>query len=179
MVGCSKESKRNRTWIGCWSYPTDCIVGINPMKLITIEYIKTDPSIVHENRLFFKNRVKKNFISYCAYKGLLNDYFSAGQITAAKKGILPSKLSIHHRQPLSGGGNSEFENLCIISDSLHHYLNKFWFAPQLKSTEHEPYGFKKNIVLPELPSVVLDQKLINEIYNYFLIRGKLNEARRI
>lgn len=149
------------------------------MKLITIEYIKTDPSIVHENRLFFKNRVKRNFVQFCAYKGLLNDFFSAGQITQAKKGSLPNKLSIHHIQPLSGGGSSDFNNLCIISDSLHHYLNKFWFAPQLKSTEKEPYGFKKEIVLPELPMVALDRNLANEIYNYFLIRGKLNEARRI
>lgn len=149
------------------------------MKFTTIEYIKTEPSIVHENRLFFKNRVRKNFIQYCAYQGLLDDYLSFRQIKAAKKGNLPNKMSIHHIQPLSGGGSSEFSNLCIISDSLHHYLNRFWFAPQLKSTEHEPYGFKKEIVLPELPMVALDQKLANEIYNYFLIRGKMNEARRV
>ena len=133
------------------------------MKFVKIPYnYDTEPQDVEQYRKFYKNKVKKAFVQWCAYKGLLDDVFTKSEVKQAKKGSLPSWCNIHHIRPLSGAGKennehvNDFTNLCIISVKLHEYINKYYFNPQIKTGKTE-------ILVPELPQVAVTDQLFNQV----------------
>lgn len=86
-----------------------------------------------EARVFFKSRVKKAFIKWLYYKGVL----------PWKE--LPSFLDVHHKHPLGGGGSNEFTNLVIMTRRDHEKMNKEVFDPQLKGIVE---GETREILVP-------------------------------
>lgn len=132
------------------------------MQYVHIKYEYNTPSRqVEEYRKFYQNHVKKAFVQWCAYKGLLDDDFTEEQIERAKKGKLPKEYNIHHITPLSGAGKdnqeiNSFQNLCIISKKLHEYINKYYFDPQIKQK-------RETLIIPYLPQIAVSDKLYNQI----------------
>ena len=86
-----------------------------------------------EERAFFKNRVKKAFLHWLYYKGLI----------PWKE--LPSFLDIHHKHPLGGGGNNEFTNLVIMVRRDHEKMNREIIEPQLRGIRE---GETREITVP-------------------------------
>lgn len=140
------------------------------MKMITINFVKSRPSDVHKKRRDFSSKFRQAFISYCAYKGYFDDIFSQEQIEKAKKGKLPSGLTVHHITPLGGGGINDFSNLCVISKKFHTFLNQNFFDKQLKGIEQKPVGFERKVRVPYLSRVALRQE--KKIMFEFLMLGK-------
>lgn len=117
-----------------------------------VVYTKMPPAVCKHNRSFFKTKVKKNFVKWCAYKGWFDGVLSKAEIKLAKnKGHLPEDLDIHHMLPLSGADNSivnNFCNLCVIHKETHKQINKDIFQPQLKGMDKAPYGTQRVISIP-------------------------------
>ena len=144
------------------------------MQYVHIKYDYNTPhKQVEEYRKFYHHHVKSAFIRWCAYKGLLNEYFTKEQIQQAKKGKLPKEYNIHHITPLSGAGinNKEinnFKKLCIISKKLHTYINNNYFNPQIKQQ-------KEILTIPYLPQIAISDKLYNQIvYTTEIYKQKQN-----
>ena len=117
-----------------------------------IKYTKIPPSSCKRNREFYKNHVRKAFIMWCAYEGLLDYVFTKHEIEKAKRGILPKDCNVHHIVPLSGTEDPlihEFNNLVIIHVKTHEHLNRDVFAPQLRPLLKEPYGSSIIIDVPD------------------------------
>jgi hypothetical protein len=117
-----------------------------------VVYTKMSPSLCKHNRSFFKNRVKKNFVKWCAYEGWFDGVLSKAEIKLAKKkGHLPEDLDVHHMIPLSGAEDpivNSFANLCVLHKETHKQINKEVFQPQLKGIDKEPYGSQRVITIP-------------------------------
>ena len=117
-----------------------------------VVYTKMSPDECKHNRSFFKTKVKKNFVKWCAYKGWFDGVLSQKETRLAKKkGHLPGDLDIHHMLPLSGADNSivnSFSNLCVLHKETHKQINKDIFQPQLKGIDKEPYGTQRVINIP-------------------------------
>ena len=132
------------------------------MQYVHIPYnYNTTSKDVKQYRKFFDNHTKKNFIKWCAYKGLLNEHFTQEEINLAKKGTLPKQYNIHHILPISGAGHNnpsvnDFSNLCIISKKLHIYINTNYFIPQIKAN-------KTPLQIPYLPQIAVSEELYNTI----------------
>lgn len=90
-----------------------------------------------EERAFFKNRVKKAFLHWLYYKGLI----------PWKE--LPSFLDVHHKHPLGGGGSNEFTNLVIMVRRDHEKMNREIIEPQLRGIQE---GETREITVPWWPS---------------------------
>ncbi|MCM1497251.1 MAG: HNH endonuclease [Clostridium sp.] len=142
--------------------------------MMTITFVKEQPSVVHRNRRNFSGKFKQAFVSFCAYKGYFDGTFNKEQIRLAKKGRLPEGLTVHHITPLGGGGQNDFNNLTVISESFHKFLNKNFFDRQLKGINDEPVGFTKELKVPYLPTVALKKE--REIVEFMrLINRRGNE----
>ena len=117
-----------------------------------VVYTKMTPAVCKYNRAFFKNRVKKNFVKWCAYEGWFDGVLSNAEIKLAKKkGHLPEDLDVHHMIPLSGAEDpivNSFANLCVLHKETHKQINKDIFQPQLKGIDKEPYGTQRVINIP-------------------------------
>ena len=117
-----------------------------------VVYTKMPPNLCKHNRSFFKNRVKKNFVKWCAYEGWFDGVLSKAEIKLAKtKGHLPEDLDVHHMIPLSGAEDpivNSFANLCVLHKETHKQINKEVFQPQLKGIDKEPYGTQRVITIP-------------------------------
>lgn len=86
-----------------------------------------------EERVFFKNRVKKAFLQWLYYKGVL----------PWKE--LPSFLDVHHKHPLGGGGDNNFSNLVIMVRRDHEKMNREIIEPQLRGIQE---GETREIEVP-------------------------------
>lgn len=129
------------------------------MEFQQIVYTKVLPSVVKEQRRFYKNHVKSAFVRYVAYKGMFDGLLTPVEIAAAKKGHLPKYLDVHHMRPLSSACDeslNDFTNLTVLHKSTHKYINKTYFQPQLKEIEKAPYGTSIDIVIPVFPMVDRD-----------------------
>lgn len=116
-----------------------------------IKYTKVTPDVVKVNRNFYKNHVKKAFIMWCAYEGLLDGVLTRNEVERAKKGCLPKDLNVHHKIPLSGTNElfvNDFSNLTIIHKKTHEFINKYVFAPQIRDLLDAPWGTEKIIEVP-------------------------------
>ena len=117
-----------------------------------VVYEKMLPSVVKENRKFYKDHVKVAFVKWCAYKGYFDGVFTEQEIDLAqRKGHLPKDCDIHHILPLSGcnyTNANDFTNLTVLHKSTHRHINKTIFQPQLKDIEKAPYGTLKVIDIP-------------------------------
>lgn len=100
---------------------------------VEIEYTKNTRK-GKENRAFFKNRVKKAFLHWLYYKGVL----------PWKE--LPSFLDVHHKHPIGGGGTNDFSNLVIITKRQHNLINRTVIDPQLEGIRE---GETRNIRVPD------------------------------
>ena len=145
-------------------------------------YEKVIPSIVKKNRDFFKSRVKKSFVSWLAYKGMLDGVLSPREIELARKGILPEDLNIHHKMPLSGSARedvNDFSNLTVIHKKTHEFINKYVFSPQLKKLDKKPFGTKICIEIPEYDFVdkdgILKERLLAR--QRYMQRNRLTNSR--
>ena len=117
-----------------------------------VKYTKVTPDVVKANRNFFKNHVKRAFIMWCAYEGLLDGVLTRNELSAAKKGSLPKDLNVHHKIPLSGSNElfiNDFTNLTIINKKTHEFLNKYVYGPQIKQLLNEPWGTEIYIEIPD------------------------------
>ena len=117
-----------------------------------IKYTKVTPDVVKSNRNFYKNHVKRAFIMWCTYEGLLDGVLTENEIERAKKGSLPKDLNVHHKIPLSGSNElfiNDFTNLAIIHKNTHEFINKYVFAPQIRELLNEPWGSEKEIEVPD------------------------------
>lgn len=125
-----------------------------------VVYEKMLPSVVKENRKFYKDHVKVAFVKWCAYKGYFDGVFTEQEIDLAqRKGHLPKDCDIHHILPLSGcnyTNANDFTNLVVLHKSTHRHINKTIFQPQLKDIEKAPYGTLKVIDIPSYRSVDRD-----------------------
>ena len=117
-----------------------------------VVYEKMLPSVVKENRKFYKDHVKVAFVKWCAYKGYFDGVFTEQEIDLAqRKGHLPKDCDIHHILPLSGcnyTNANDFTNIAVLHKSTHRHINKTVFQPQLKDIEKAPYGTLKVIDIP-------------------------------
>lgn len=115
-------------------------------------YTKVEPDVCKKNRTFYKNRVKKAFVMFCAYEGFFDGVLSKQEIEKAKKGQLPKDLNIHHKVPLSGTYDSDFvnsfKNLVVIHKNTHERINKDIFQPQLNPIMTAPFGTQISIEAP-------------------------------
>ena len=124
-----------------------------------IKYTKIPPSVVKQNRNFYKNHVKKAFVMYCAYEGYFNGVLTQNEIERAKKGCLPDDLNVHHKIPLSGSNDlfvNDFSNLAVIHKNTHEFINKYIYAPQLRRLGKEPFGAEIEIDVPCYDMVDVD-----------------------
>ena len=111
----------------------DCKHSLNQnQKCKQITYTKNSTK-QKEERAFFKNRVKKAFLHWLYYKGLI----------PWKE--LPSFLDIHHKHPLGGGGSNEFTNLVIMVRRDHEKMNREIIEPQLRGIRE---GETREITVP-------------------------------
>lgn len=143
------------------------------MKTITIDFERADHKHVTSTRHRFRGQFREAFVKFCAYKGYFDDVFSQEQIASARKGKLPSGLTVHHITPIGGGGNNDFNNLCVISKKFHSFLNKNYFDCALRGLESKPVGYKRKITVPYLPIVAL--KYEKAIVAETLMRKKGND----
>lgn len=115
----------------------DCKHSLNQnQKCKQINYTKNSTK-QKEERAFFKNRVKKAFLHWLYYKGLI----------PWKE--LPSFLDVHHKHPLGGGGSNEFTNLVIMVRRDHEKMNREIIEPQLRGIQE---GETREITVPWWPS---------------------------
>lgn len=124
-----------------------------------IKYTKITSDIIKTNRNFYKNHVKKAFIMWCAYEGLLDTILSKQDLEKAKRGYLPDYLNIHHKIPLSGSNElfvNDFNNLSIIHRNTHEFINKYVYSPQLKQLYNKPFGTEIIIEIPNYDYVDVD-----------------------
>lgn len=147
------------------------------MKFQQVIYTKVSPSVVKEQRMFYKNHVKSAFVRYVAYKGLLNDILTPAEIATAKKGHLPKYLDIHHIRPLSSACDdslNDFSNLTVIHKATHRFINREYFQPQLKAIEKAPYGTSIEITIPVFTMVDRDgiKKCLTTCKNHGIISLK-------
>ncbi len=121
------------------------------MQIIKTINQKVSAETNHKRRKKYK-QVRTNFILSCG-EGFL------------KNGRLIQDYDIHHQIPLSlKEGNSDFDNLCIISRSFHNYINAQVYEPQITSRERYCY-------FPKFPRVV-DDKQKAELCNW-LNKGRI------
>lgn len=74
------------------------------------------------------NRIKKQFVFFCAGQGLFDLVFTPHQLEEAqKKGVLPENYDIHHIVPLSFGGSNARSNLCVIHKMAHDALHRYYW----------------------------------------------------
>ena len=124
-----------------------------------IRYVKIEPDLVKQNRNFYKNHVKKAFVAFCAYEKLFDGLLTKQEIDRAKMGILPRDLNVHHKIPLSGSNElfvNDFSNLTVIHKSTHEFINKYIYAPQLRTLSDKPFGYETVIEVPNYDYVDRD-----------------------
>ena len=124
-----------------------------------IKYEKIEPELVRHNRNFYKNHVKKAFIAFCAYEGYFDGLLSKSEIEKAKMGILPKDLNVHHKVPLSGSIDlfvNDFSNLSVVHKDTHEFINKYIYAPQLRTIANKPYGTETILEVPNYDFVDRD-----------------------
>lgn len=124
-----------------------------------IKYEKIEPDLVRQNRNFYKNHVKKAFVAFCAYEHLFDGLLTKQEIDKAKMGILPKDLNVHHKVPLSGSVDlfvNDFSNLSVVHKDTHEFINKYIYAPQLRSIANEPYGTEVILEVPNYDFVDRD-----------------------
>lgn len=113
---------------------------------------KIPAEIVKQNRNFYKNRVKRAFVAWCAYEGKFDGILTKEEIERAKRGDLPKDLNVHHIVPLSVSNDlfvNDFCNLAVIHKKTHEFINKHVFAPQLKGFYNAPTGTVIEIDVPK------------------------------
>ena len=138
-----------------------------------VTYTKVKPSVVRQNRDFYKNHVRRAFVMYCAYEHLFDECFTQGEIEQAKRGVLPDDCNVHHRIPLSASDSErlhDFENLTVIHVKTHERINREIFAPQLRTILNAPYGTQIEIDVPEFDYVDVEgikkERALQKIYLY-------------
>lgn len=148
-------------------------------------YTKVTPDVVRKNIKAYK-KVKKAFVRWCAYKGLLTSVLSPQELKAATyRGALPDYLNIHHIVPLSSSADSEylnsFTNLAILHKNVHKYINKNIFQPQLAPITNAPYGSQIKINIPvfqrvDEENIQICKKVLDKpyklVYNIFVKDGR-------
>lgn len=138
-----------------------------------IRYVKIEPELVKQNRNFYKNHVKKAFVAFCAYEKLFDGLLTKQEIERAKMGILPRDLNVHHKIPLSGSNElfvNDFSNLSVIHKSTHEFINKFIYAPQLRTIADKPFGYETIIEVPNYDYVDRDgirKERIDEVDTFY------------
>ena len=143
-----------------------------------VVYTKMSPAKVKENRRFFKNHVKRAFVRWLAYEGLLDEVLDKRDMKIAKtKGCLPEYLDVHHMLPLSGADDplvNNFSNLCVLHKEVHKQINKEIFQPQLQDMYNMPYGFQQVIDIPLFPPVDVEgiKKYLDKSKKYGIILPK-------
>ena len=151
------------------------------MDMREVVYTKMTPAVCKHNRTFFKNRVKRAFVKWCAYEGWLDKVLNKRELHVARcKGFLPDYLDVHHIIPLSGCEDpivNSFSNLCILHKETHKEINREIFQPQLKGMDKAPYGYQKIISVPlyqpvDIAGILYQRKKVLDkpekvVYNIF------------
>lgn len=146
--------------------------------MVKIVYTKVPADVCRRNRTFYKNHVRKAFVMWCAYEGYFDSVFTKAEIKKAKKGILPEDCNIHHKVPLSGSNDlmvNDFCNLTVLHKNTHEFINKFIFAPQLKSIQTAPFGSEIVIDVPSYGYVDVDGIKKERALAKFLFMDKQNK----
>lgn len=141
-------------------------------------YTKVQPSIVKQNRNFYKNHVKRAFVMWCAYEGLFDECLTKAEIKKAKKGVLPEDLNIHHKIPLSGSMDlfvNDFSNLSVIHKTTHKFINRHIYAPQLRVLEKQPFGTEIEIDIPNYGYVDVEGIKSQRIISKASMMGRKHE----
>lgn len=126
-------------------------------------FTKVSPRTVKKQRSFYKSRVRKMFVKWCAFKGYFDGVLTDKEIAEAKKGTLPKDLDVHHMVPLNASAQpfvNSFKNLTVLHKNTHKRINRQIFQPQLQDLEHASIGTHKVIDIPTFPTV--DAKGIKE-----------------
>lgn len=117
---------------------------------------RVSSDIIKQNRNFYKNRVKRAFVAWCAYEHLFDDVLTNEEIERAKRGNLPKDLNVHHIVPLSASNDifvNDFSNLTVIHKKTHEFINKQVFSPMLRELYNSPVGSEMIIDVPEFDRV--------------------------
>lgn len=130
---------------------------------MTIQYTK-DTRRGKEERAFFKNRVKKAFLQWLYYRGVL----------PWKE--LPSFLDVHHKHPLGGGGTNDFSNLVIITKETHNIINRTIIDPQLEGIKE---GETRTISVPDWDSYIDWSSIDEYLHNVRVWRNLARKPRNL
>lgn len=118
---------------------------------MAIIFIKQPVEKTHDLRREFRHeKIGKKFLRHLLVKGLLKPLRGRINPYKVRAGKLPKGFDIHHILPLSGGGNNDLANLCLIERSFHKFLNRRCFDPALRNIKE---GDCVEIDIPDLPPV--------------------------
>lgn len=93
------------------------------ISLNTITYLKANPANTENMRKEYV-KIKPEFVKLCATCGILDSALTLEELKkAAKFGVLPERLSIHHMVPLGGSGKNDFSMLKILPKDFHNLIH--------------------------------------------------------
>lgn len=105
-------------------------------------------------------RPRHKYVQWLAYRGKLDGIFSKEIIEDAKKGFVPKDYNVHHRVPLSFGGENDMSNFVLIEQSVHRMIHTYMLdvfqsrLPEVPAGIEVPDGQKRFVILPKLPRVM-------------------------
>lgn len=105
-------------------------------------------------------RPRHKYVQWLAYQGRLDGIFSKEIIEEAKKGFVPKDYNVHHRVPLSFGGENDMSNFVLIEQSVHRMIHTYMLdvfqsrLPEVPVGVEVPDGQKRFVILPKLPRVM-------------------------
>ena len=124
------------------------------------EFKRQDSTKVRQERNIYRKHFRSQFI-----EGL----YASGELAAlgqgrkgGRHGKLPQTYNVHHKTPLSCGGKSDFDNLCVIDVEIHDLLNKVVLDPQTLNGPREGV-----FIVPALKNVTT-KKNSRELYERLL-----------
>lgn len=113
---------------------------------------------------------RHNIVQIFARKGLMDNHFNRKVVELAELfGFKPRDYELHHKTPISWGGNNKPDNITLIQRDLHKRLHQLTSSLVNKAYEKNMaklYTCKHYVMLPVLPPV-LTKKNIAEYFNGF------------
>ena len=119
-------------------------------------------------------RPRHKFVQWLAYQGRLDGIFTKEIIADAKKGFVPKGYNVHHRVPLSFGGQNDMSNFVLIEQSVHRMIHTYMLdvfqsrLPEVPDGKEVPEGQKRFVILPKLPKVMTP----NDVPKYLRLFGE-------
>lgn len=92
------------------------------------EFKKQDSTTTRKERNIYRRHHRKQFLEELYDSGEIAALGKAGK--GARSGKISQMYNIHHKTPLSLGGKSNSENLCVIDVEIHDAMNETVIDPQ-------------------------------------------------